>query len=343
MELQTPVFMPVWTKATIKWIMLELLKDPKTLGTSQDIRLILANTYHLFLNPWDELIKSAWGLHKFENRDKLILTDSWGFQVFSLWKWGLSKVQKDWVWFKSPYDWKKHFFSPEWTVDIQSNFWSDIMMVLDVCSDLSNASKRKVANDMTQTHNWAKRQFDYMWDIYDKVRWVLFPIVQGWIYEDLREESAKTLSQYAWDWIAIGWLSVWEAKPEMEATLEKLETHLPFDRPRYLMWIWTPDYIRSAVERWIDMFDCVLPTRLGRHWAVFSSEWNLKIWNSRFKTDFWPLDPKCKCHTCQNFSRAYLHHLFKQWEMLSSILLSLHNISFLHNLVEEIREDILNS
>jgi queuine tRNA-ribosyltransferase len=212
--------MPVWTKATIKWLILDLLRDPHYIWTHiEPIKLILANTFHLYLRPGNELIKAAWWLHKFENwNDWLILTDSWGFQVFSLWLWKKNdwwfshnvrmKLTEEWVKFSSPHDGSKHFFTPEKVVDIQSDFWSDIMMVLDVCSPW-DADKKHTARQMQMTHRWAKRAFDHFWPRYDETRGVLFPIVQWWTYLDLRQESIETLSEYAWDWIAIWGVSVW--------------------------------------------------------------------------------------------------------------------------------------
>lgn len=346
-KLTTPVFMPVWTKATIKWIILDMLKDPKYIWIQTPIQLILANTFHLYLRPWDELIKNAWWLHKFENWNKLILTDSWWFQVFSLGlgnkNGSLMKLKPNWVEFKSPYDGTKHFFSPEKVVDIQSNLGSDIMMVLDVCSPIHNISKQKVAQQMKITHDWAKMAFEHFMPKYDKTRWVLFPIIQWWIHKDLREESIEFLSKYAQDWIAIWWLSVWETKEEMYWILDHISDKLPEDKPRYLMWVGTPEDINQAIYHWIDMFDCVLPTRLGRHGSAFTKNWVIKLKNAQYKEDFSRLDDECNCFTCQNFTKAYLNHLVKENEMLGSILLSLHNIAYLHKIVEDIKSDILNN
>lgn len=346
-KLTTPVFMPVWTKATVKWIVLDMLKDPKYIWNDYTINLILANTFHLYLNPWDELVKNAWWLHKFENWDKLILTDSGWFQVFSLWLWNkkesLVKIQEDGVWFKSPYDWKKHFFSPEKVIDIQRNLWSDIMMVLDVCSPVQNNDKKKVNQQMQLTHKWAKMAYDYHIQNYDNYRWVLFPIIQWWVYNDLREESTNYLKQFAVDWIAIGWLSVWETKEEMHSVLDHISNHLPQDKPRYLMWVWTPEDLINWINLGVDMFDCVLPTRLWRHGAAFWKDWIIKIKNAKYRTDFTPLEPTCSCYTCQNFTRAYLSHLARENEMLWWTLLSLHNIAYLHKIVEDMKKEILES
>ena len=354
-KLKTPVFMPVWTKATVKWIVLDFLKDSSYLWTSERVNLILANTYHLFLRPGPDLIEKAWWLHKWENWDGLILTDSGWFQVFSLglrgesfWKSQkqnkkLVKIEDNWVWFKSPKDWKKHFFSPENVIDFQIKYWSDIMMMLDVCSPVENISKEEVYNQMLLTHKWAEIAYNYFKPKYDKSRWVLFPIVQGGLYKDLREQSAKYLSKFTDDGIAIGWLSVWETKEEMEDILSFTTQFLPEDKPRYLMGVWTPEDIIMAVNEGIDMFDCVLPTRLWRHWTAFSSDWYIKLKNSIYFDDFNPIDKNCNCYVCKNYSRSYLHHLVKEKEMLGGILISLHNIAYLHQLVEKIRYDLENS
>ncbi len=346
-KLTTPVFMPVGTKATIKGIVLDLLKDPKWIGNENTVKLILANTFHLYLRPGPQIIKKAWGLHKFENRDRLILTDSGGFQVFSLWLWStkdsLVKLRPDWVEFRSPYDGSKHFFSPQKVVDIQMDFGSDIMMVLDVPTPWAETNKDIAAKHMELTHRRAQMAFEYFLPKYEQARWVLFPIVQGGTFLDLRKQSAKFLSQFALDWIAIGWLSVGETKGQMYQVLDFLADKLPEDKPRYLMWVWTPEDIIEGIKHWVDMFDCVLPTRLGRHWTAFTSEGNLKLRNAQFKEDFWPLDKQCNCFVCQNYSRAYIHHLVKENEMLGAILLSFHNIAFLHQLVERVKKEMLES
>lgn len=343
--LSTPVFMPVGTKATIKGIPLDLLKDPNYLGHENTIKLILANTFHLYLRPGDELIKKAGWLHTFEHRDGLILTDSGGFQVFSL---GLSKrddrgqnshnvgikLKEEWVKFRSPIDWSKHIFTPENVVDTQINFGSDIMMVLDVCSP-SWADKNTVKKHMDMTHRWAKRAFDHFKPKYDEARGVLFPIVQWGIFHDLRQESIDFLSQYAWDGIAVGGVSVGETKELIRDVVDYVGDKLPADKPRYLMGVGTPEDILHAIENWFDMFDCVQPTRIGRHGIWFSDNGNIKITNAKYREDFSPLTDTCECYTCKNFSRAYIHHLMREWEMLGWILLSLHNISYLHTMLEK--------
>ncbi|MCX6825491.1 MAG: tRNA guanosine(34) transglycosylase Tgt [candidate division SR1 bacterium] len=358
--LTTPVFMPVGTKATIKGLVLDMLKDPKYIGDLPEIQLILANTFHLYLRPGDELIKEAGGLHTFENWDKLILTDSGGFQVFSL---GLGKEEveedggrsrkveegthdvkmkltEDGVKFRSPYDGSKHMFTPEGVVDIQSNFGSDIMMVLDVCSP-SGADKKIIEQHMQMTHRRAKRAFDHLKPKYDEVRGVLFPIVQGGTYLDLRQQSVDFLTQYARDGIAVGGVSVGESKELIREVVAFTASKLPADKPRYLMGVGTPEDILHAVEQGFDMFDCVLPTRLGRHGEAFSADGNIKLNNAKYTKDFTPLTSDCGCYACKNFTKAYIHHLLKEKEMLGGILLSLHNILYLHKIVEDRKTNML--
>lgn len=353
--LTTPVFMPVGTKATIKGMVLDMLKDPKYIWDLPAIQLILANTFHLYLRPGDELVKEAWGLHTFENWDKLILTDSGGFQVFSLWlgnegqgtRWKdqgsheiKMKLTENGVKFRSPYDGSKHEFTPEGVVDIQCNLWSDIMMVLDVCSP-AWADKKTIEKHMQMTHRRAKRAFDHLKPKYDNVRWVLFPIVQWWTYLDLRQESVDFLSQYARDWIAVGGVSVWESKDLIREVVSYTASKLPTNVPRYLMGVGTPEDISHAIEEGFDMFDCVLPTRLGRHGEAFSANGNIKLSNAKYIKDFTSLTDDCGCYTCKNFTKAYLHHLLKEKEMLGGILLSLHNIVYLHKIVEDRKKEML--
>jgi len=348
--------MPVWTKATIKWMILDMLKDKKYIWDLPEIQLILANTFHLYLRPGDELIKEAWGLHTFENWDKLILTDSGGFQVFSLWLgknatstiiqdgwWAHDvkmKLTEDGVKFRSPYDGSNHEFTPEWVVDIQCNLWSDIMMVLDVCSP-SGADKKTIEKHMQMTHRRAKRAFDHLKPKYDDVRGVLFPIVQWGTYLDLRQQSVDFLSQYARDGIAVWGVSVWESKDLIREVVAFTASKLPQDKPRYLMWVGTPEDITHAIQEWFDMFDCVLPTRLGRHGEAFSADGNIKLSNAKYTKDFTSLTSDCGCYTCKNFTKSYLHHLLREKEMLGGILLSLHNIVYLHKIVEDRKANML--
>jgi len=363
-SLQTPVFMPVWTKATIKGIVLDLLKDPKYIGDLPEIQMILANTFHLYLRPGEALIKKAGGLHRFENRDKLILTDSGGFQVFSLWlnKWSENssssghnvwvKLHEDGVSFRSPYDGSKHFFSPEKVVDIQCDLWSDVMMVLDVCSP-ADSTKEVYAEQMWLTHRWAQRQYEHFSKKYDSSRGVLFPIVQWGSYKDLREESIAVLSAFARDGIALWGVSVGESEPVKRDILAFCGPKLPSDVPRYLMGVGTPEDLIFSIEQGFDMFDCVLGTRLGRHGTAFGEldvkatkeKWQkvferIKLRNAKYKEDFSPLTKTCPCFTCQNYTKAYLYHLIKEKEMLGGMLLSLHNIVYLHFLLEEWKREM---
>lgn len=348
-KVQTPCFMPVWTKATIKGIILDIIRDKHYLWDDlPPINLILANTYHLYLRPGAELIKDHGWLHKFENRPGLILTDSGGFQVFSL---GLSKMPKtgeplakvteDGIKFRSIHDGSKHFFSPEGTVDIQCDLGSDIMMMLDVCSP-PGISRRKFQNQMNLTHKRAKRQYEHLEKKYDSVRWVLFPIVQGWTDMELRQESIDELSKYAKDGIAVGGVSVWEPQAKIQEVIEFCWPKLPENKPRYLMWIGDPTNICYAVEQGFDMFDCVLPTRLGRHGTYYTDSGYQKINLAKNKKDMSSLTDTCSCYTCKNFTKAYLYHLHKEKEMLIWTLLSLHNIAYLHRMMERMRDEILN-
>ena len=354
--LKTPIFMAVGTKATIKGLILDILQDPKYIWKDiEPIKLILANTFHLYLRPWSKIIHDAWGLHNFENwKNWLILTDSWWFQVFSLWlanqkfnnekhshKVGM-KLTEDGVKFTSPYDGSKHIFTPENVVDTQCEFWSDIMMVLDVCSP-AWADKKTIEKHIAMTHRRAKRAFDHFKPKYDETRGVLFPIVQWWSYLDLRKESADYLSQFAWDWIAIWWVSVGESKELIQEVVSYTAPLLPNDKPRYLMGVWTPEDLLHWIEQWIDMFDCVTATRLWRHGIAFSDQWNIKITNSKFKSDYTPLTDNCDCYTCRNFSKAYLCHLIREQETLWWSLVWLHNIVYLNRILEDWKRNFLKN
>lgn len=344
--MQTPVFMPVGTKWTVKWVHLDMLNDPNYIWEEIETNIILGNTFHLYLQPGDQLIKKAGGLHKFINRDKLILTDSGGFQIFSLWlgnKKNGSKMVKifdDHVDFRDPKNGAKHTFTPTGTVDVQSNFGSDIMMMLDVCAPTHDTTKDVVAKYMNLTHKRAKEQFDYHTSIYNDVRGALFPIVQWWLYEDLREESLAVAAGFARDGIAIWGLSVGESKEDMNRMLKFLSDKMPVAVPRYLMWVGTPEDLEYGILNGIDMFDCVLPTRLGRHGVAMAYGGNIKIRNAQYREDFGPLVEWCTCHACRNHTRAYIHHLIHEDEMIGGILLSLHNVSYLHQITNKMRKYI---
>lgn len=347
---KTPVFMLVWTKASVKWINKEELDEMWA-------EIILNNTYHLFLRPWDKLVKEFWWVHKFQNYNKPILTDSGWFQVFSLWqtngKWfknneSLVKITEEWVYFRSIIDWNKHFFNAEIVMDIQNNLWADIIMAFDECADW-NSSKEYARKAMERTHRWAERCVK-RWKENNKKRienWeylqALFPIVQGVIYDDLRVESAEFIGKLDTPWIAIWWLSVWESKENMYRILDILKEKLPTNKPRYLMWVWTPEDLVEWIYKWIDMFDCVLPTRLWRHWVAFSSIWNIKIRNEKYKFDKSPLDETCECRICKNYSKWYLRHLIIENEIEWMSMLSYHNLYFLVNLAKKARIAILEN
>ncbi len=352
--LKTPIFMPVGTKATIKGLILDLLQDPHYIGNQiEPIKLILANTFHLYLRPGSKIVQAAGGLHQFENwKDGLILTDSGGFQVFSL---GLAnqkfndqkhthkvgiKLTEEGVKFRSPYDGSKHIFTPENVVDTQCELWSDIMMVLDVCSP-AGSDKKTIEKHIAMTHRRAKRAFEHFKPKYEEVRGVLFPIVQGGTYLDLRTQSAEYLSQFARDGIAIGGVSVGESRELIEQVIAHTAPLLPNEKPRYLMGVGTPEDLRFAIEQGVDMFDCVAATRLGRHGIAFSDQGNIKITNSEFRTDFSPLTENCDCYTCRNFSKAYLCHLIREQETLWGSLVGLHNIVYLNRILEDWKKKVL--
>ena len=352
--LKTPIFMPVGTKATIKGLILDLLQDPHYIGSQIDpIKLILANTFHLYLRPGSKIVQAAGGLHQFENwKDGLILTDSGGFQVFSL---GLAnqkfndqkhthkvgiKLTEEGVKFRSPYDGSKHIFTPENVVDTQCELGSDIMMVLDVCSP-AGSDKKTIEKHIAMTHRRAKRAFEHFKPKYEEARGVLFPIVQGGSYLDLRTQSAEYLSQFAWDGIAIGGVSVGESRELIEQVIAHTAPLLPNEKPRYLMGVGIPEDLRFAIEQGVDMFDCVAATRLGRHGIAFSDQGNIKITNSDFRTDFSPLTENCDCYTCRNFSKAYLCHLIREQETLWGSLVGLHNIVYLNRILEDWKKKFL--
>lgn len=347
---KTPIFMPVWTKASVKWISKEDLDEIWA-------EIILNNTYHLFLRPWDDTVKNFWWVHKFQNYHKPILTDSWWFQVFSLWQtansWfknseSLVKITEDWVHFRSFIDWSKHYFSAENVMDIESNLWADIIMAFDECAAW-DSSWDYAKQAMERTHRWAERCI-IRWKENNQKRkenWeyqqALFPIVQWVIYEDLRVESTKFIWALDTPWIAIWWLSVWESKYDMYRILDAIKDELPEEKPRYLMWVGTPEDLVEWIYRWMDMFDCVLATRLWRHWVAFSSIWNIKIKNQKYKLDQSPIDDTCDCKICKNYSKWYLRHLIREWEMEWMSMLSYHNLYFLVNLAKKAREAILEN
>lgn len=325
-DILTPVYMPVGTQATVKGL---YPRDLKEAGS----QIILSNTYHLYMRPGDELIKAAGGLHKFMNWDKPILTDSGGFQVFSL--ASLNNITDDGVRFSSHVDGSSHFFTPEKAMDIQHNLGSDIIMAFDQCSEYgyTHEQARRV---LDRTVSWLDRCFKAHGDPAQ----ALFPIVQGNFYKDLRVESVERALPYVKHGIAIGGLSVGEPKPLMYEMLEEMRPHLPTDVPRYLMGVGSPDCLVEGVLRGVDMFDCVLATRVARNGTALTSRGKVVVRNGKYKADFSPLDPECDCYCCRNYTKAYLRHLVNVGEMTGAMLLSLHNISYLHRLMRGLRESI---
>ena len=325
--IETPIFMPVGTRATVKAMTPEEVRD---LGA----QIILSNTYHLYLKPGHELIKEAGGLHKFMNWQKPILTDSGGFQVFSL--GDLRKITEEGVEFRSHIDGSKHFISPEKSIEIQNYLGSDIMMAFDECTPYPSTYEY-AKKSMERTSRWAKRCKDY------HKEWKkqgLFGIIQGGMYKDLREQSAKEIIHIGFPGYAIGGLSVGEPKDLMYEILEFTAPLLPRDKPRYLMGVGTPDYLFEAVINGIDMADCVLPTRIARNGTTITSQGRLTIRNAKYAKDFSKLDPECDCYTCKNYSRAYIRHLFNVNEILGARLATIHNLYFLIKLMENIRNAI---
>ena len=325
-DILTPVYMPVGTQATVKGL---YPRDLKEAGS----QIILSNTYHLYMRPGDELIKAAGGLHKFMNWDKPILTDSGGFQVFSL--ASLNNITDDGVRFSSHVDGSSHFFTPEKAMDIQHNLGSDIIMAFDQCSEYGYTHEQ-ARRALDRTVSWLDRCFKAHGDPAQ----ALFPIVQGNFYKDLRIESVERALPYVKHGIAIGGLSVGEPKPLMYELLEEMRPHLPTDVPRYLMGVGSPDCLVEGVLRGVDMFDCVLATRVARNGTALTSRGKVVVRNGKYKTDFSPLDPECDCYCCRNYTKAYLRHLVNVGEMTGAMLLSLHNISYLHRLMRGLRESI---
>ncbi|MDR1773411.1 MAG: tRNA guanosine(34) transglycosylase Tgt [Clostridioides sp.] len=325
--IETPIFMPVGTQATVKSMTPEELKD---IGS----QIILSNTYHLYMRPGQEIIKKAGGLHKFMNWDKPILTDSGGFQVFSLGP--LRKIHEEGVEFRSHLDGSKHFISPEKSIEIQNTLGSDIMMAFDECAPYP-AERDYVKNSLERTTRWLKRCKEAHTNTEKQS---LFGIVQGGMYKDLREQSAKEITDIELPGYAIGGLSVGEPKNVMYDVLEHTTPFLPKDKPRYLMGVGSPDDLIEGVIRGVDMFDCVLPTRIARNGTAMTSMGKVVVRNATYQEDFTPLDPNCDCYTCRNYSRAYLRHLVKTNEILGARLLTIHNLYFLLSLMEKVREAI---
>jgi queuine tRNA-ribosyltransferase len=327
--IDTPVFMPVGTQATVKAVLPEQLRD---LGA----RIILSNSYHLFLRPGHEVIRRQGGLHSFMGWDGPILTDSGGYQVFSL--SDLRTVNNEGVAFRSHLNGDSHFLTPELAVDIQSALGSDIVMVLDDCL-AHPASHEEAAVSMRRSMDWAERSLAHF-EPGKPASQALFGIVQGSTYPDLRRESAARLIDTGFDGYAIGGLAVGEPTPMMYEVVEQTAACLPADKPRYLMGVGTPENLVESVARGVDMFDCVMPTRHARNGWLFSGHGHIAIRNARYREDSGPIDPDCKCPVCRKYSRAYLRHLFVSKEILSSMLNTIHNLFFYLDTMHKIRHFI---
>src|SRR3989339_81634 len=329
-DIETPYFMPVGTQGTVKAI---FPSDLIKMGTE----IILANTYHLYLRPGLDIIKQAGGLHKFINWSLPILTDSGGFQVFSM--SDLRKISEQGVEFRSHIDGSKHFFTPEKVIEIQDVLGSDIIMVLDEC--VHYPVEHDYAKASTElTLRWAKRSKVRFQELNLSNNCLLFGIVQGSTYKDLRKFSAESTVEIGLDGYALGGLSVGEPNELMYEMVSETEQYLPEDKPRYLMGVGTPEDLFACIEQGIDMFDCVLPTRNARNGQALTSVGKINLKNAGYRTDFSPLDPACDCYTCKNFTRAYLSHLFRAGEFLGLQLNSLHNLNFMLKLTEIIRRSI---
>ncbi|MBF4693771.1 tRNA guanosine(34) transglycosylase Tgt [Fusibacter ferrireducens] len=326
--IDTPIFMPVGTQATVKAMAPEELKD-------MNAQIILSNTYHLYLRPGHDLVREAGGLHKFMNWDRPILTDSGGFQVFSL--GDLRKITEEGVQFQSHIDGSRHFLTPEKVMEIETALGADIIMAFDECAPFP-AEWEYVKKSLERTTRWAVRCKAAHTNTENQA---LFGIVQGGMYRDLREQSARELVALDFPGYSIGGLSVGEPKELMYEVLDYTTPLLPKDKPRYLMGVGSPDALIEGSIRGIDMFDCVLPTRIARNGLAMTSQGKVVIKNAKYTRDFTPLDPECDCYACKNYTRAYIRHLYKADEILSSRLLSTHNLHFLLNLMKNVREAIM--
>ena len=332
-DIQTPIFMPVGTEATVKGVHTHELKD--------DIRaqIILGNTYHLYLRPGIDIIQKAGGLHKFNGFDRPMLTDSGGFQVFSL--TNIRKLKEDGCEFRSHIDGSKHFFSPEKVIDIERAIGADIMMAFDECPP-GTADYQYAKKSLPLTHSWLKRCFDRFnatQPLYGYQQ-SLFPIVQGCPYKGLREESARYVTQFNADGYAIGGLAVGEPAEVMYEMIEVVNAILPLDRPRYLMGVGTPTNLLEAISRGVDMFDCVMPTRNGRNAMLFTLQGIMNMRNRKWQDDFSPIDEDGTSYVDRQYTKAYLHHLFKAKELLAMQIASIHNLAFYLELVRQARQHI---
>ena len=329
-DIQTPVFMPVGTQATVKSMTPEELKE------MVKAEIILSNTYHLYLRPGSKLVREAGGLHNFMKWDRAILTDSGGFQVFSLGP--LRKITEEGVEFKSHLDGSKHFLSPEKVMEIENDLGADIIMAFDECVEYP-ATYEYTKQSMERTTRWAERCKIAHKDVEKQG---LFGIVQGGFYKDLRAKSAEDLIKLDFPGYAIGGISVGEPKEEFLDILQYTAPLLPKDKPRYLMGVGTPDYLIEAAMAGVDMCDCVLPTRIARNGTAMTSKGKVVVRNATYERDFTPLDDECDCYTCRNYTRAYIRHLVQVNEILGVRLLSIHNLRFLTKLMERVRIEIEN-
>lgn len=323
---ETPVFMPVGTRATVKAV------EPRELDEI-GAQIILNNTYHLYLRPGADLVQKAGGVHKFMNYNKPMLTDSGGFQVFSL--ADLNKITDEGVEFKSHLDGSVHFFTPEKSIEVQNKLGADIIMAFDECSTFG-VTHDYAKKALIRTEKWLDRCYNY----HKNDNQVLFPIVQGNMFDDLRLEALEHIKPYVKVGFSIGGLSVGESKKRMYEILDLMAPHYIEDKARYLMGVGSPDCLVEGVIRGIDMFDCVLPTRVARNGTAFTSHGKVVVKNGKYKEDFSPLDDNCDCYCCKNFTKAYLRHLFNVDEILGSQLLSIHNLRYLISLMDDIKKAI---
>ena len=333
-EIETPIFMPVGTVASVKGVHIREVKE------DVQAQIILGNTYHLYLRPGLDILEQAGGLHKFNGWDRPILTDSGGFQVFSL--ADNRKLTEEGAIFRSHIDGSKHFFTPENVVDIQRTIGADIMMAFDECTP-GTADYKYAKNSMERTHRWLKRgleQFDSTPDKYG-YKQTFFPIVQGCVYPELRRESAKFIADQGREGNAIGGLAVGEPTEKMYEMIEVVNDILPKDRPRYLMGVGTPANLLEGIERGVDMFDCVMPTRNGRNGMLFTRNGIMNMKNKKWADDFSPIDPESDCFVDLQYSKAYLRHLFVSQELLAMQIASIHNLAFYLWLVKEARKHII--
>ena len=331
-DIETPVFMPVGTQAAVKSLL------PRDLLNDLDAKIILSNTYHLYLRPGHETIRRLGGLHRFMQWPRAILTDSGGFQVFSL--SDLRKVTEEGVVFQSHLDGSRHLFTPESTIDVQVALGSDIMMVLDECLEYP-ASHEAARASMQRTVRWARSAYEHYRTLDDGGQRACFPIVQGSMFPDLRLACADQLLELSAPGYAIGGLSVGEPRALSLEMVELTAPLLPVEKPRYVMGVGMPEELPEYVARGIDMMDCVLPSRNARNGSIFTSEGRVQIKQAQYKEDPRPLDPACLCYTCQNFSRAYLRHLYSAGEISFATLATLHNLRRYLDIMREIRQCIL--